>query len=240
MKTLLILMLMITIPLCAVAGLQKPGQSAEVVIDRQEMEQVLNDYLAAESGQLPQVELRFSKIDLPEPFKVPQGRIEHQVIPANPMVIGSRRMTLLTRVDGEIVKNQSVRVDLEAMAEILVARSSLRRGTLLSAEDVELRYQDISRLGEPIFAGGQVAGKVLKRSVRLGEPLEQHQVEYPPVIKRGEKVTINASGSGLQLTAAGEAREDGRPGETIRVVNSSSHKEVLCLVVAPGMVKVEF
>jgi len=240
MKTLLILILMIAAPLSALAGLQHKDQAGQVMIDRQEMEQVLNDYLAAESRQLPQVDLRFSKIDLPDPFAVPRGRIEHQVIPANPMVIGSRRMTLLTRVDGEIVSNQSLRVDVEAMAEILVAKTSMRRGSLLSADDVEPRYQDISKLDEPIFAGEHVAGKQLKRSLRLGEPLEQHQVEYPPIIKRGEKVVINASGSGLQLTAAGEAREDGRSGEMIRVINSSSHKEVLCQVVAPGKVKVEF
>ena len=42
------------------------------------------------------------------------------------------------------------------------------------------------------------------------------------------------------LTAAGEAKQDGRTGEAIRVMNSNSRKEILCQVVAPGLVKVEF
>lgn len=238
MKLLLIALLIIVSPFCAVASHSDKG--GQVTIDQQEMTQVLNDYLARESRQFPQVDLRFKSLDLPDAYTIPQGRVDHQVIPANPGVIGSRRMTLLTRVDGEVVSNQSLRVDLEAMAEVVVARESMRRGKLLGANDIEIIYMDISKLDEPIFAAEKVVGKQLKRSVRLGDPLEKQEVEFPPVIKRGEKVVINASGLGLQLSAAGEARQDGRAGEMIRVVNSSSHKVVMCKVVAPGLVTVEF
>ena len=240
MKYLFVILLIIAAPFGAVAATSLQAQSSEVMIDQDEVTQVLTDYLNAESRQFPQVDLRFKQVDLPEPFSIPQGRIDHQIIPANPGVIGSRRLTLLTRVDGEIVSNQSIRVELEAMADVIVAKNSMRRGKILTADDIDVIYTDISRIDEPIFAEEQVVGKRLKRSVRLGDPLEQREVEFPPVIKRGEKVVINASSQGLQLTAAGEARQDGRPGEMIRVVNSSSRKEVSCLVVAPGVVKVEF
>ncbi len=80
----------------------------------------------------------------------------------------------------------------------------------------------------------------MKRSIRLGDPLQRNQIEFPPVVKRGERVVIQAVGRGLTLTAAGEARQDGRSGESIRVMNSGSRKEVVCRVIAPGLVKVEF
>ncbi len=240
MKFLLVILLVIIVPFGAGAAPSQPANNAEVTIDQEEMTQILTDYLAAESRQFPRVDLRFKNIDLPDQFSVPQGRIDHQVIPANPGIIGSRRLTLLTRVDGNIVNNQSLRIDLEAMAEVIVAKKSMRRGTVLNGDDIEVIYTDISNIDEPIFAEESIIGKQLKRSVRLGDPLEQKEVEFPPVIKRGEKVVINASSKGLQLTAVGEARQDGRPGEMIRVVNSSSRKELSCLVVAPGEVKVEF
>ena len=240
MKSLFVIMLIVITSLTAGVVYSAVDKSGEVTIDQEEMTQVLSDYLNAESRQFPQVELRFKAVSLPDPFVVPQGRINHQIIPANPGVIGSRRMTLLTRVDGDIVSNQSIRVDLEAMAEVMVAKASMRRGTILTNDDVETLYTDISKVDEPIFADDQISGKQLKRSVRLGEPLEQNEVEFPPVIKRGEKVVINASSHGLQLTAAGKARDDGRPGEMIRVINSSSRKEVVCKVIAPGVVRVEF
>ncbi|MEE4254021.1 MAG: flagellar basal body P-ring formation chaperone FlgA [Desulfuromusa sp.] len=235
MKYLLCLLLILTTPFGVYGSSAKPQ-----LIDRQEMEQVFNDYLAEQSNLLPHIELRFKKIALPEAYQIPQGRVEHQVIPAKVGVIGSRRLTLLTRVDGQTVSNQSVRVELEALAEIQIATSSMRRGEILNAQDTELRYQDISKIREPIFDQTDVIGKRLKRSVRLGQPLQTNQIEFPPVIKRGDRVIIQARNEGLMLTAAGEAKQDGRTGEAIRVMNSNSRNEVLCQVVASGVVKVEF
>ncbi|MCD6581686.1 MAG: flagellar basal body P-ring formation protein FlgA [Desulfuromusa sp.] len=240
MKYLLCLFLILSTPLMVYGATQQPVAKTAQLIGQQEMEQILGDYLAEQSMLLPHVELRFKSLDLPKPYQVPAGRITHQVIPSKPGVIGSRRMTLMTRVDGRIINNQSIRVDLEALAEVVVITGTLRRGTILDSDDIELRYQDVSRLKAPIFSVKDVIGKRLKRSVRLGESLQQQQVEFPPIIKRGERVVIQARGRGLMLTAAGEAKQDGRTGEAIRVMNSNSRKEILCQVVAPGLVKVEF
>jgi flagellar basal body P-ring formation protein FlgA len=235
MKYLLCFILILITPLM-VLGSSVSSQT----IDRQEMEQIVQDFLADKSELLPHVELSYKSIIFPQPYSVPQGRIDHQVIPARPGVIGSRRFTLVTRVDGRTVSNKSIRIELEAAAEIAVTTSALRRGAVLRLEDVEMRYQDISKFKEPIFDQTEIIGKRMKRSVRLGDPLQKHQIEFPPVIKRGERVVIQAVSKGLSLSAVGEARQDGRSGEAIRVMNSSSRKEVLCQVVAPGLVKVEF
>lgn len=240
MRYLFCLFLIVSTPLMVCGASSPVAAKASQLIDQQEIEQVFIDYLAEQSALLPHVDLRFKSITLPASYRVPAGRITHQVIPAKPGAVGSRRMTLMTRVDGRIISNQSVRVELEALAEVAVLTETLRRGTLLELGDVELRYQDITRLKEPIFSVEEIAGKRLKRSVRLGEPLQRKQVEFPPVIKRGERVIIQVRGRGLVLSAAGEAKQDGRTGESIRVLNSNSRKEVLCQVVAPGLVKVEF
>ncbi len=240
MKYLLCLLLILTTPIMVYGATQQPAAKASQLIDQQDMEQILGDYLTEQSALLPHVDLRFKSITLPDPYQIPAGRVTHQVIPAKPGVVGSRRMTLMTRVDGQIVSNQSVRVELEALAEIVVAAGVLRRGAVLDSGNVELRYQNISRVKNPIYSMTEIVGKRLKRSVRLGEPLQRNQVEFPPVIKRGERVVIQAQRQGLTLSAAGEAKQDGRTGEAIRVMNSNSRKEVLCQVVAPGLVKVEF
>ncbi len=210
------------------------------LISQDEMAGVLNDYLAEASQQLPRVELRFAAMHLPQPFKVPQGRLAFQVIPAKPEIIGSRRVTLLTRVDDQLVGNQSIRVELEALAEIVIAADNLRRGDLLGPDNVSLQYQDITTLKQPLFAAEDIYGKRLKRSVRLGQPLLEKQVEFPPLIKRGDRVKIQVQQGALLLTAAGEARQDGLRGESIKVMNSNSRREILCRVIAPGLVKVGY
>ena len=233
---LLLLLTLLALPVGVGIAAQTPAR----VIDQTAMQQILSEYLENESAQLPHVDLHYTALHLPEPFKIPEGRVTHQVIPSHPGVIGSRRLTLMTRVDDRIVSNESVRIELEALAEVAVSARTLRRGTILGESDIELRYQDISRLKEPVFSTDDLIGKRLKRTTRLGEPLEKYRVEFPPLVKRGEQVMIRARSTGLTLTAAGEARQDGRAGETIAVRNSSSRKEVLCRVVAPGLVTVEF
>jgi flagella basal body P-ring formation protein FlgA len=230
-------LLLFLLPVSAPAG---TGAIADQQIGKQEIKQVLNDYLTEASERLPRIELRFKSMTLPKPFKVPDGSIEFQVIPAKPGIIGSRRVTLLTRVDGKVISNQSIRVEIEALAEILVATDSLRRGDVLEPEEFSLQQRDISKLKQPFFDGHDIYGKRLKRSLRLGQPLLRNQVDFPPLIKRGDRVEIRARRGGLMLSAAGEARQNGALDETIRVMNVGSRKEILCRVAAPGLVTVEF
>ena len=239
MKYLLGLLLILSSPLLAYGLPQQSAAETYQRIDHQAMEQILSDYLAEQSERLPHIELRFKSIVLPDPYNVAKGRIDHQVIPAKQDIFGSQRVTLLTRVDGQIASNQSIRIEVEALADVAVSADSLRRGTILDAADVEMHYQDISRLKEPIFSLEDIIGKRLKRSVRLGEPLQKTQVEFPPVIKRGERVVIQVESLGLMLSASGEAKQDGQTGETIQVMNTNSRKQIRCQVVAPGLVKVE-
>jgi flagella basal body P-ring formation protein FlgA len=201
---------------------------------------VLSDYLVSAAADLPGVKLNFENIYLPPRFIVPSGKIEYQVIPAKPQVIGSRRMTLITRVDGEVVANQSIRVVLNARAQVVVTTKDIKRGESLTSADLSLAQQDISDLEEPFFAMDNLIGKQLKRTLRQGQPLQRNQVEFPPMITRGERVTIQASNPGIMLKASGEARQNGELGEMIRVRNIGSQREVLCRVVAAGLVSVEF
>lgn len=234
-----VLLLIIVLLLQPVLALAQPTADKQL-IDEQEMTQVLNDFLADESDRLPGVELRFTSMSLPKPFSVPAGHIEYQVVPAKPGVIGSRRVTLMTRVDDQVVSNRSIRVEIEALAEILVAADNLRRGELLDESNVIFQQQDIAKLKQPLFSGDEIFGKRLKRSVRLGRPILRKQVEFPPLIKRGDRVVIRVQRGGLLLTAAGEAKQNGAQDETIRVMNANSHKEIRCRVVAAGIVMVEF
>ncbi len=208
-------------------------------IEPVEIESVLIDYLKSvrtDSG----VRLSYEKLHLPARFMVPTGKIEHQIIPSSTKVIGSRRVTLITRVNGQVVANQSLRVSIKASARVVVMASDLKRGEILTAALLKVHEQDITNLEEPFFSISPLLGKQLKQSLRFGTPVQKRQVEFPPLIKRGERVTIQARNSGLLLSAVGEARQNGELGETIRVRNKSSQREILCQVLASGLVSVEF
>ncbi len=204
------------------------------------IEQILKSYLEKKRTLLPRAQVRFKSLKLPPAFFLPRGQLNHQVIPSNARILGSSRFTIIFRVDGRVAKNLSVRGELEAMAPVAVAAHDLGRGIILGEADLKLVEMDISALRNPSFSLHDLLGKKLKRPQRAGLALDRGAVEFPPVIRRGELVTISLKSGALLLTARGEARQDGRQDETIRVRNTSSRKEILCRVVAPGEVALEF
>jgi flagella basal body P-ring formation protein FlgA len=147
---------------------------------------------------------------------------------------------MIFRVDGRVEKNIAVRAELEALAPVVVSAGDLGRGAILSARDLSVVTMDLTELRNPCFDTKELVGKKLQQSIRLGDPIERTQVDFPPLIKRGEAVTINLRHGGLLLTAAGVAQKDGCEGDTIPVRNSSSRKEILCRVMESGQVQVEF
>lgn len=222
--------------------------AAEVTIRRRgiwiepaEIEMAITNFLIENASRFPDVEMHFASISLPARFLVPTGDISHQIIPSEPGLIGSRRLTVLTRVDDQVVNNQSLRVELVAHALVATTTRDLKRGDVLSPENLNLQAQDISQLrSTPFFAMDPLLGKKLKRNLRAGETVQENQVEFPPLIERGSRVTIQARGRGLILTAFGEARQNGELGEYIRVRNNNSQREVSARVLAAGLVSVEF
>jgi flagella basal body P-ring formation protein FlgA len=214
--------------------------TASAVVEPESIRQYLDDFIRSRQGDLPQAEIRFKNLNLPAPFSLPPGKLEVEVIPADPQIVTSRRFTMIFRVDGRVEKNIAIRAELEAIAPVVVAAGDLGRGAILSARDLNVVETDLVGLRNPCFDPEELVGKKLRQTVRLGAPIDRIQVDFPPLIKRGQAVTINLLQGRLLLTAIGEAQQDGREGETIRVRNNSSRKEVLCRVTSTGQVQVEF
>jgi flagella basal body P-ring formation protein FlgA len=50
------------------------------------------------------------------------------------------------------------------------------------------------------------------------------------MISRGDRVKVKVVGTGILLTVVGQAQEAGAKGQTIKVINTDSHKEFLGVV----------
>jgi len=210
------------------------------LIQGEEVAEIVQQYLRNKARELPVKDLAFTPDSLPDPFAIPQGKQEHTVIPSHEDVVGSRYFTVRFRVDGKLAGNVTVRGQLEATAPVVVASRDLKRRTVLSREDLEVRESEISRSGRPLTSREKAVGMRLQRSVDSGEILQARKLERPVLVQRGEVVTMEASKGSLLLTAKGVARSRGKKGETIKVRNTGSEREILCKVVDSGRVRVEF
>lgn len=239
-RVILLLGLLLLLALGVARAATPAVDPAVVMITPAQVRACLEDYLLGKKAFLPQARIGFRSLELPGPFQVPAGTLSCEVHPSDPKILGSRRFTLIFRVDGQVVKNTALRGELEAIAPVVIAAGELRRGMILAQSDLNLAEMDLAGLRNPCADPAELIGKKLKRSVRLGDPIDRQAVEFPAAINRGDLVTLTARKGALVLSATGVAREDGNAGETIVVRNNASQKDIRARVAGPGAVEVEF
>jgi flagella basal body P-ring formation protein FlgA len=239
LSAIICLSCLLSLPLIRVGHTATVDRQQQVVIKPEQVEKYLEDYLDQQRRKMPQVKLRFRHLRLPKAFSVPAGRLTCEITPSNPRVLSSSRFSLIFRVDGRAVKNIAVSATLEALSEVAITTGDLRRGTMITEEHIELAERDLNRLRAPCFDSTELLGKRLKRSLRKGDVFERSAVAFPPMIKRGEIVTITAQKGALTVTAKGLAQQNGDAGDMIRVRNISSQKDLICKVSGPVAVTVE-
>jgi flagella basal body P-ring formation protein FlgA len=83
-------------------------------------------------------------------------------------------------------------------------------------------------------------GRRAIRALSPGEPILAGMVELPPLVRRGDIVLLTAEGRGLRAMTQGEAREEGKMGQVVRVQNLASGREVYGQVAAERIVRVPF
>jgi flagella basal body P-ring formation protein FlgA len=214
--------------------------AAERTITQNDVRHSIDQYLETAESRLQHVDYTFQPFAEIDAFTLPEGRLQVDVLPAVKGIAGSRHFTVIYRVDGRTVKSVTVRGKLLVQSDVVVAQRALKRGTLVGAGDVSLERLDVSRIREPIFSLDQAVGKLVVRNVRVGQAVEQKNIEMPPVVAKGGFVKIVARRGTMLLTAVGIALEDGKMGDVIRVQNNSSKKIVMAQVVGPDQVEVEF
>ncbi|HEY7775363.1 MAG TPA: flagellar basal body P-ring formation chaperone FlgA [Kineobactrum sp.] len=132
-----------------------------------------------------------------------------------------------------------VPVKVEVLLRVLALKRPLERGSILTEDDLGYVTVDTRRLAQGYFTSiTEVSGQTVKRSAASGTILTNALIEQSPVISRGQRVALSASGTGIAVQAPGQALADARMGERVRVKNLSSGKVVEGVVLGPGTVEV--
>lgn len=139
------------------------------------------------------------------------------------------------------VKNVYVPFRVVRKTKVFVLTDNARRGdtiteNLVAARDTILHGHNSVY---PVRVD-DILGKVLKRNAVAGTVITASLLDDPILIQKGEMVTIIVENRRLLVQAKGKALEKGRMGETIRVKNVSSEKEIFAKVVGENTVNVSF
>ncbi len=124
---------------------------------------------------------------------------------------------------------------------MVVARNYLPRHQVVEEKDVQIINKNVATLPPDGVTDPQdVLGKRTTLSINSQETLRKSMVEVPPGFKKGDRVVLLVERDHFRITAQGEVKEDGREGDRIRVVNTSSKKEVYGRVLDAQTVQVDF
>jgi flagella basal body P-ring formation protein FlgA len=126
----------------------------------------------------------------------------------------------------------------EPKFRVAVATRTLARGTVLSADDFELRDTTGRFISTLPDTTPVVAGWVTRRTINAGEILRSPAVEPPAVVNANSPVLIEWVDGNVRLTVSGIAARDGALGERIPV-RTDTGKRFEATVVAPGRVRID-
>jgi flagella basal body P-ring formation protein FlgA len=182
------------------------------------------------------------RITISDPLNLPEGIVDYEIVaPQQWEGWGNASLAVIARQKDRVVRNIPVRIDVEAMADMVVALHQIDHGELISADDVVLQKREIvpnSHLA--IRNTADVIGKKARATLRANQPVRTDQVERVPLVKSGQMVSIVAENEVLKISVSGKARSSGAEGDTIRVQNLTSLKEIPARVISATTVQVAF
>lgn len=132
----------------------------------------------------------------------------------------------------ELFDQVSVMLDVRTFEQVIVAKKAISLGSIISPEDVELRREETTAYNRGLLKNVQeVIGKKAKRTIIKGLIFDARMVEDPPLIRRGDLVTLQAHFGTVMIETRVEARQDGRKGDLIQVNNATAKKHLLAEVI---------
>jgi flagella basal body P-ring formation protein FlgA len=130
--------------------------------------------------------------------------------------------------------------NVRAFDKMVVSRRAFRKGYTFQKDDVYTMLIEVQRIpANALSSVDNVVGKSLSRTISANTPVSSGMLQQGMSVKRGKRVTLLIEARGFTITTAGEIRENGSIGDTVKAVNTSSKKMVAGLLVDENTVKVE-
>lgn len=175
-------------------------------------------------------------LSLPENTRIPEGPTTYRVTQIDQKTAKGYSMAhVVVVVDDLEAKEIPVGIELQTLTSVWVLRKNLNPGQLLTKDDLRSEQQVVDATSQFVPSSENFEGYEVTRAMAAGSLLRRNAVSKPLCVKRGEWVSINAYGAGLQVTLRGKAMANGRLGERVMCVNERSQRQVLVEMVGEGL-----
>jgi flagella basal body P-ring formation protein FlgA len=183
---------------------------------------VIEDYVIATYPDWAGLEIRitFKYADrLFEGLRALEGEVEFKIaeVYTNLKPVGNVIFPIEVSA-GEESRKVFVRAKVEVFKKVVVAARHIKRGTMISLDDVKLEERDIAMFPQSYYADLEgVLLKETKTSVPRNSTIFEWMIKEIPLVRRGDEVTILVKGPNLLVRTTGMALEDGYEGKWLKV-----------------------
>ena len=139
-------------------------------------------------------------------------------------------------------------VEVRHFDDVVLTSKSFERGHVITASDLYVDRGDVTELSDYCSTMNDLIGMTLRRPLRPLSPIRKIDIEGSTdsksqtaiVVKRKEQVRMVARLGGMVIEASGEAMQDGRIGDTIRLKNVDSNVVLQGKVTGSGEVEIRY
>jgi flagellar basal body P-ring formation protein FlgA len=185
-----------------------------------EMAGLIEDYVQRSwQGQNVRTEVTYN--NLPDEITVEDNDCRLEVLDQiRGRVSGSASVSLAVLENGRVVKRVPVSIRARAYGSVAVAGRDLRQGDFLNPGDILLSERELDDLrSEVVTSLEQAAGMRLRRNVRQDQALTMDALENPPLVERGDEITLIVQYKNIRIGCPGKAWENGGRGDRVLVRN---------------------
>ncbi|PIR21642.1 MAG: flagella basal body P-ring formation protein FlgA [Deltaproteobacteria bacterium CG11_big_fil_rev_8_21_14_0_20_45_16] len=129
-------------------------------------------------------------------------------------------------------------VKLFVQRQVPVAARDLSRGEVVTVSDYEMKWMDASLLASGVAKESEVRDSQLRSPVATNKVIYRNKLQSERIVAKGDQIQIKVVGRGVSVIASGIAQEAGSVGDTIKILNTDSKREIYAVVSGPKMAEV--
>ncbi len=224
-----------------VSGIAKSESPDKFVVDEEKVIAILEDFLKSNLEKQNR-SVKVTEVRGVKKFSLPPGDVSWDLRVSERFFQGGSIPVALTfYLNGRKAQEVHCQAQVEIYAWVVVAKNYLPKHQIIRESDIHLVYRQINKYPADVLTEiKEVIGKRTNLHINAWEVLRKSMVEEPPLVKKGDYVTLLAENEGFRITTVGEVREEGRQGDRVKVLNISSKKEIYGRVLDSQTVQVDF
>jgi flagella basal body P-ring formation protein FlgA len=160
-------------------------------------------------------------------------------------LLGQVRVDVTVGVNGERHGHVPVYFQVKLFQQVAVCTQRIERGEAVTEERVRFDRRVADGPNALVTSKEALAGKRARHALLPGDAirdidLEAAPPEGPVIVRQHEPIRLITRVGQMQVCALGEALQDGRLAQPIRVLNTDSKKVVIGRVIGHGFVEVDY